>query len=85
MTTRTEILIFIALVLIGAVVQGRTEPMDHSTWDVLSRQMGHVLKAGVVVLNALTRAAVDSLCALVATSDPDDPDAAPEANNCCTG
>ncbi len=85
MTTRILIVLFVALVLVGAVYEGRSEPPRRSSWAVLSREAGTLLKAGVVVVNALTRAAIDSICALVATTDPDDPDVAPEANPCGAG
>jgi hypothetical protein len=84
MSTRIVIVLLVVLVLIGALFEGRSEPQHRPSWGILSREAGSILKAGVVVVNALTRAAIDSICALVATSDPDDPDAAADANNCCS-
>lgn len=64
MTNRIVIALFIVLILISASLGNWTDLREPANRQVLVREAGRVVKVAFVVASALTRAAIDSVCAL---------------------
>jgi hypothetical protein len=71
LSIRFAVALVILLVLLGAVCVGDSEVFSDTLTHFAAKELVVGLKTGVTLINALTKAAVSSLCS-VAEGTPDD-------------